>query len=42
METIMKCPNCGKTEFEQMQLYQIHCIEGGATQLVESLNLMCV
>ena len=40
MEAIMKCPNCGKTEFEQMQLYQIHCTEGGATQLVESYVCM--
>lgn len=36
----MKCPNCGKTEFEQMQLYQIHCTEGGATQLVKSYVCM--
>lgn len=32
----MKCPNCGKTEFEQMQLYEIYCTEGGAKQLVQS------
>ena len=32
----MKCPNCGKTEFENMPLYKIYCTEGGAKQLVES------
>lgn len=32
----MKCTNCGKTQFEQMQLYEIYCTEGGAKQLVES------
>lgn len=36
----MKCPNCGKTEFEQMQLYEIYCTEGGAKQLVESYVCM--
>ena len=40
MEAIMKCPNCGKTEFEQMQLYEIYCTEGGAKQLVESYVCM--
>ena len=36
----MKCLNCGKTEFEKMPLYQIHCTEGGATQLVDSYVCM--
>ena len=36
----MKCPNCGKTEFEQMQLYEIYCTEGGAKQLVQSYVCM--
>lgn len=30
----MRCPNCGKSEFEQMPLYEIYCTEGGADQLV--------
>lgn len=36
----MKCPNCGKTEFEQMQLYEIYCTEGGAKQIVQSYVCM--
>lgn len=32
----MKCSNCGKTEFENMQLYQIDCTEGAAKQLVKA------
>ena len=36
----MKCLNCGKTEFEKMPLYKIHCTEGGATQLVDSYVCM--
>lgn len=35
-EAIMKCPNCGRSEFEQMPLYEIYCTEGGAQQLVQS------
>lgn len=36
----MKCPNCGKTDFEQMKLYEIYCTEGGAQQLVQSYVCM--
>lgn len=36
----MKCPNCGKTDFEQMQLYEIYCTEGSAQQLVQSYVCM--
>lgn len=36
----MKCPNCGKTEFEHMKLYEIYCTEGGARQLVNSYVCM--
>ena len=32
----MKCLNCGKTEFEEMPLYDIYCTEGGAVQLVDA------
>lgn len=39
-EAIMKCPNCGKTEFEQMQLYENYCTEGGVKQLVQSYVCM--
>ena len=36
----MKCPNCGKTVFEQMPLYRIYCTEGGAQQLVDAYVCM--
>ena len=32
----MKCPNCGKTEFENMPLYKMHCVESWPDQLVHS------
>ena len=36
----MKCQNCGKTDFEQMALYEIYCTEGGARQLVNAFVCM--
>lgn len=36
----MKCPNCGKTDFEKMDLYDIIILDGSAKQLVDSYVCM--
>lgn len=40
LEAFMKCPNCEKTEFEQMDLYGICYCDGYSKQLVESYVCM--